>query len=156
MKRKGKCVGKVPFKTWNRAEKTAKKYFLAENKHLSVYECPNCLDFHLTSKMEPCNLAHLHNAWARKDIASKWAEFCYLMPGKKKAKRLRYKRNKAQRQREQSQKAFDERPRQPTAKQLNTLPIEIQRQKLADLAKKREVIAKEPNLWINCINWIRG
>jgi hypothetical protein len=52
MKRKNKCVGKQTF--FNKREAEAKViYNCAKNrKAYGIYECPSCLDFHLTSKYD--------------------------------------------------------------------------------------------------------
>ena len=63
MKRPGKCVGKRKYAHYSTACQTARHKFLNEHIALGVYECPTCLDFHLTSKY--CNLTHLHKRWLK-------------------------------------------------------------------------------------------
>lgn len=48
MKRKGKCTGKIPYAYKHFAEAQVIKNFLYKRKTLGIYECPTCLDFHLT------------------------------------------------------------------------------------------------------------
>ena len=61
MKRPGKCIGKVPFSDKRLAIASAEKHYRLHGKKYGVYECPSCLEFHLTSKY--CNLTHLHQHW---------------------------------------------------------------------------------------------
>jgi hypothetical protein len=63
MKRPGKCVGKRKYAHYSTACQMAKWKLLNEHIELGVYECPTCLDFHLTSKY--CNLKHLHKRWQK-------------------------------------------------------------------------------------------
>jgi hypothetical protein len=49
MKRAGKCVGKKAYAYKNTAEEVV-FHFAKRGKFLLVYECPTCLDFHLTSQ----------------------------------------------------------------------------------------------------------
>lgn len=71
MKRKGKCVGKVAFSSWFSAQDVARKHYLSNRRILSIYECPKCLDYHLTSKAKTCNLAHLHDQWVINEVNTK-------------------------------------------------------------------------------------
>jgi hypothetical protein len=48
MKRRGKCAGKIPYAYRQFAEAQVIKNFLYKRKTLGIYECPTCLDFHLT------------------------------------------------------------------------------------------------------------
>jgi hypothetical protein len=61
MKRKGKCIGKVPFSYKTDAIHKAKVIYKQHGVTLGVYECPTCLEFHLTTKY--CNLKHLYKQW---------------------------------------------------------------------------------------------
>ena len=64
MKRKGKCVNKKSYSHRNVALNVAATWFKKDGSKLGIYECPTCLDFHLTSKY--CNLEHYHAQWAKK------------------------------------------------------------------------------------------
>lgn len=61
MKRVGKCVGKKAFRYRSMAMRSASKWYKEKGIQLGIYECPTCLDFHLTSKY--CNLKHKHRKW---------------------------------------------------------------------------------------------
>jgi len=61
MKRPGKCVNKKAYAYKGQAINAAKNRYLSNGVHLGMYECPTCLDFHLTSQY--CNLKHLHEGW---------------------------------------------------------------------------------------------
>ena len=61
MRRVNKCVGKRKYPYRNIAIEMAHWKYIHENIILGVYECPTCLDFHLTSKYS--NLKHLHKKW---------------------------------------------------------------------------------------------
>lgn len=52
MKRPGKCVGKKKFSYWDDAERQVIKNYIYGLKSYGIYECPTCLDFHLTSKYD--------------------------------------------------------------------------------------------------------
>ena len=64
MKRKSKCVNKKSYRHRNVALNVAATWFKKDGSKLGIYECPTCLDFHLTSKY--CNLEHYHAQWAKK------------------------------------------------------------------------------------------
>lgn len=61
MKRVGKCVNKKAYPYIYLAIEVAKERYISHGNELGYYECPTCLDFHLTSKY--CNLKHLHKKW---------------------------------------------------------------------------------------------
>lgn len=63
MKRAGKCVNKKAYPYTYLAIEVAKQQYINHGAVLGYYECPTCLDFHLTSKY--CNLRHLHKEWQR-------------------------------------------------------------------------------------------
>jgi hypothetical protein len=50
MKRKRKCIEKKSFGTLFEAKKVTYKVWLKYHQKLNVYECPICLDFHLTKQ----------------------------------------------------------------------------------------------------------
>jgi hypothetical protein len=52
MKRTGKCVGKQTFSHRREAEAKIIHNFATGRKAFGIYECPTCLDFHLTSKYD--------------------------------------------------------------------------------------------------------
>lgn len=52
MKRPGKCVGKKTFQYFDDAERQVIKNYIYGLKSYGIYECPTCLDFHLTSKYD--------------------------------------------------------------------------------------------------------
>ena len=52
MKRPGKCVGKKTFQYFDDAERQVIKNYIYRLKSYGIYECPTCLDFHLTSKYD--------------------------------------------------------------------------------------------------------
>ena len=64
MKRFGKCVNKKAYRHRSLAISVAAAWYKKDGSMFGVYECPTCLDFHLTSKY--CNLEHLHKRWAAK------------------------------------------------------------------------------------------
>lgn len=49
MKRAGKCVNKKAYSFKDEAQKVAHKVEKQTRKIYRVYECPTCLDFHLTT-----------------------------------------------------------------------------------------------------------
>lgn len=61
MRRVNKCAGKAKFCKKSGALATAKKWYLANGSVFGIYECPVCLDFHLTSKYT--NLQEYYNKW---------------------------------------------------------------------------------------------
>jgi hypothetical protein len=63
MKRHSKCVNKKPFVYRDEALTVAKKMFLNQGIKSAIYECPACLDFHLTTKW--CNTRSYHQRWLR-------------------------------------------------------------------------------------------
>lgn len=51
-KRAGKCVGKKTFYYFDDAERQVIKNYVYNLKSYGIYECPTCLDFHITSKYD--------------------------------------------------------------------------------------------------------
>jgi hypothetical protein len=76
MKRAGKCVGKVAFKKYTHALNRAKHWYKEGQIEYGIYECPTCLDFHLTSKY--CNLQEYHLSWDRSLVKEQYDEFLRL------------------------------------------------------------------------------
>ena len=50
MKRKNKCANKKKYNYRHKAEKASLQSFKLRGIPTRIYECPTCLDFHLTSK----------------------------------------------------------------------------------------------------------
>jgi hypothetical protein len=73
MKRLNKCVGKSKYKYLHKALKTAEKHYRKNKVVLGIYECPICLDFHLTSKHDLITRKYLieWNAPPKKKVKSK-------------------------------------------------------------------------------------
>ena len=69
MKRAGKCVNKRAYSYQLIALEVAKKMYLQTGTKTAIYECPSCLDFHITSKV--CNTHHLHDTWKREGLVVK-------------------------------------------------------------------------------------
>lgn len=104
MKRKGKCVGKKSYKYKHVAINAAAQRYKHHGQELGVYECPTCLDFHLTSKY--CNLSHRHNDWLKKHIAIQYEEFLLLEKQNDPARAsLRARRRRKRRARKQRERA---------------------------------------------------
>lgn len=49
MKRPGKCIGKRSYAYKTEAERAVIRIYLTKRRWNKVYECPTCLDFHLTT-----------------------------------------------------------------------------------------------------------
>lgn len=74
MKRPGKCVEKKAYAHKSKAFKVAKRMFLKRGCNVvGVYECPTCLDFHITTKY--CNIPTKLRKWAKEDVAKKDRQF---------------------------------------------------------------------------------
>ena len=84
MKRKGKCVGKRSFAYKSYALKVASNQYKYYGTKVGVYECPTCLDFHLTTKY--CNTQKYHRRWLVALAKEMECEYNKLF-GKKKRKR---------------------------------------------------------------------
>jgi len=104
MKRFGKCVNKKAYGHRSLAISVAASWYKKDGSMFGVYECPTCLDFHLTSKY--CNLIHLHKRWTvalSKELRTEEIRFdnkFFTSPdtkAKRKAKRNRYKANQSAR-----------------------------------------------------------
>lgn len=67
MKRPGKCANKRAYSTRGAALAVAERMYFQGNKRLALYECPTCLDFHLTTKY--CNLQSKISVWKNRRIA---------------------------------------------------------------------------------------
>ena len=108
MRRVGKCIGKQVFSNKESALQVCYKRFVATNQVLGVYECPTCLDFHLTSKY--CNIEEHYTNWRQeikeaqeeKDLILKKATDPARDQLRRRRARLRAnrKRNKRERERE--------------------------------------------------------
>jgi hypothetical protein len=78
MKRKNKCANKKKYSTISLTKEVIKKSYLERGVKLRHYECPVCLDFHLTSKnTEP--MEKTYRAWDRADIKNKYFLFENLL-----------------------------------------------------------------------------
>lgn len=95
MKRANKCVGKRAFYTTRQALNIARAIYNKKRVKLRYYECPTCLDFHLT-KSHTDRMGDIYNQWDREYIYKLNASFEILFylatranaskPQKKKAK----------------------------------------------------------------------
>lgn len=123
-----KCIGKAAFSHKEKAIRSAKKWYIKKGLEMGYYECPKCLDYHLTSKWS--NLSHRHKKWLRAHVQQQYTEFLALerrLCGSTKALRsskLRSKRKK------------HAKPIQPPRK-ANMLSHEEQRAALARLKEHR-------------------
>ncbi len=76
MKRKNKCAGKRAYAFKDQAIRVAKRIYQKQHTVCAVYECPQCLDFHLTTKWT--NMQHLHRKWDIEWMESTYREFLRL------------------------------------------------------------------------------
>ena len=99
MKRKDKCVGKVAYSQKSQCIHKIIKFYETKKIKLRYYECPSCLDFHLTSKnadeqfkqimtqkKQDATLVNVQNrernitqkhAHSKLTIQREWVKFCY-------------------------------------------------------------------------------
>jgi hypothetical protein len=103
MKRKNKCVSKKKYGTVDLVNVVIKRAYKERNVKLRYYECPVCLDFHLTSK----NADSIEFKKYDKEIIEKQNNLfeilfrkceLVLVPSKRARKRRRLKLNKKIRQ----------------------------------------------------------
>ena len=83
MKRRNKCVAtKRAYATTDECLKVIKRVYNQKMIKLRFYECPVCLDFHLTSKGTASQMHEARKIWLKenmkKDIKRKYEEFCRL------------------------------------------------------------------------------
>lgn len=72
MKRKNKCANKKAYNLVSKIKKQIKKTYFNNGVMLRYYECPTCLDFHLTSKnVDP----EYFKEWGRDIIKKEWSQF---------------------------------------------------------------------------------
>lgn len=72
MKRKNKCANKKAFNTIDKCNKAIRRSYVQGNVMLRYYECPTCLDFHLTSKnVDP----RPFKKFDKEVIAAQWNQF---------------------------------------------------------------------------------
>ena len=72
MKRKNKCANKKAYSTKGAAESAIEKSYSNYNVRLRYYECPTCLDFHLTkANVDP----NYFKKWDRVTVKKQWAQF---------------------------------------------------------------------------------
>lgn len=91
MKRSGKCVGKKTYATRSKALAVARKWYLSKGKiEMGIYECPTCLDFHLTTKY--CNTRKYHKRWLHPKVRKPKPVIPLSNTKIKKLKRLEYKK----------------------------------------------------------------
>ncbi len=76
MKRRNKCLIKKAYAWKHAALDAAAKAYKERGVELGIYECPVCLDFHLTSKY--CNTKHYHKKWLKTHIKAQYKEFLAL------------------------------------------------------------------------------
>jgi len=103
MKRANKCVGKVAYSHESQCIHKILKLYKTKGQKLRYYECPTCLDFHLTSqnvdeqfkqiimqKKKDATFVNVQNrernivqkqaaqiAYSRTIIQREWVQFCY-------------------------------------------------------------------------------
>ena len=80
MKRKNKCVAsKRAYATTDECLAVMKRVYKQKKVKLWYYECPVCLDFHLTSKGSGKEMYEMQKLWRdesmKRDIANKYKEF---------------------------------------------------------------------------------
>ena len=94
---KNRCIGKRAYGHWDSALKVSKRMFLQKGTCTAIYECPVCLDFHLTSKW--CNTKGYHLEWSKKLVKKKYNQFLFLEEQEmsKNQKLLRSQRRKMKR-----------------------------------------------------------
>lgn len=144
MKRKGKCVGKKTFAFKSAALQTAAYQYQTYGKELGVYECPTCLDFHLTSKY--CNTSQYHKQWIKllaKTLQREEEKFDRKYFGITVTKKRRKKRGSVQNIQKQVSKSVIERKQ-------NTLPLAKQKEIFAHFDGK--IYPQHNAFW----HWIRG
>jgi hypothetical protein len=139
MKRAGKCAGKRKYAYKNLAVDVARWKYVNQGIVLGVYECPTCLDFHLTSKY--CNLKNKHERWEKeKHLWTKSFESI-----RKEQRKLKNNKNK--------KKIL---PSQPLSKKQqykqSVVPADIVCQKLAELDQNRYPQSK--SLWSGILDII--
>lgn len=144
MKRAGKCVNKKAYRYKFVAINTASKFFKRDGIEFGVYECPTCLDFHLTSKY--CNLKEFHLRWLRSHINKQYLEFLELekklCPDSEK-KRIATRRKRANRRRN---KQLREQPKNP-----NIISDEQQKEIFKNFQPK---IYTQPSWWRRVLNMV--
>ena len=69
MERANKCVGKKAYAYKDKAISVGVLMYEKHGTRMAVYECPTCLDFHLTSKW--CNLQQYYKPVVKKGNAKK-------------------------------------------------------------------------------------
>ena len=93
MKRVNKCTGKRAFNTTVKALKAAKTIYNSKRVKLRYYECPSCLDFHLT-KSHTDRMGDIFYKWDKEYIEKLNASFeilFYLATTKKAPQPQKYK-----------------------------------------------------------------
>ena len=126
MKRKGKCVGKKKFAYKSEAIQKAKNIYFNNGIELGIYECPTCLDFHLTSKY--CNIKHRHTKWIKKQVRSQWLEFLRL-------ERLHDKPPSANKVKKRKKKEYKQ----------SIVPLSKQREIFKQLNENKQIQQETPN-----------
>ena len=142
MKRKGKCTGKRKYPFRDTAIDMARWKFVNHGIELGVYECPTCLDFHLTSKY--CNLKSNHREWlAKKDS---WSGTYDSIKKMRKTQRRQIKRSKTQ-----------IKPNPKSKTQLAKQKKKEYKDSIIPLAKQREILSKIDNQKLSTPNpfWLR-
>ena len=90
MKRKNKCVGKVTYSHKSQCITKILRLYETRGQRLRYYECPTCLDFHLTSKnaekqfkkiiiqkKKKETLINVQIAQSKTAIQREWVQFCF-------------------------------------------------------------------------------
>jgi len=143
MKRAGKCVGKRKYPYKDTAIEMAHWKYINQGVILGVYECPTCLDFHLTSKY--CNLRHLHITWEQTRPTWTGTHEDIKKTRKKQRKQLKKKVSIAKLQPNPESKNSKKR-----ASRKAILPLVEQRRILAELDTSRN--PQPRSFW----SWIKG
>ena len=129
MKRAGKCANKRKYPYKSLTIDMAHWKYINENIHLGVYECPTCLDFHLTSKY--CNLKHLHKDWEK--VRNTWTGSREEIKKKRELQRRRLKKKLAVKTQPNPESNTSKRK----AYKKVVLPLSEQRRILAKLDNKK-------------------
>ncbi len=161
MKRYGKCVGKVPHSSKATALRYIKNRYLQSGIKLRFYECPGCLDYHITSKPPFGPMEPYYKRWdkdknkptkntklrelkkSRRIINKQWAEFSKLFRNcchKHGVSVLGYERT--------------HKKKLPTILK-GVLPREERLRIFAELEAKRQQVAKSTNLWTSIKQWVQ-
>ncbi len=89
MKRANKCVSKRSYTHRSAALAMACWMYREQGLRTAVYECPTCLDFHLTTKW--CNTSRYHKRWKKNKTklrsSGEWKKLPIMQPAAVKKKK---------------------------------------------------------------------